>query len=52
MAFGVKLGLRFALFFSVIALIVFLIGGNAAFAPKGHPTTERLLAVYTVNNLM
>src|SRR5262249_17048545 len=48
---GVRIGLGYALFFSVLALIAFLIGGNEALARKGHPTIERLLFVYFVGGV-
>lgn len=37
-------------YFCALALLVFLIGGNAALAAKGHPSIEKLLPVYMLGS--
>jgi hypothetical protein len=48
---GVTLGLKIAVLFSVLALVAFMIGGNAALQVKGNPPIQRLLMVYAVGGV-
>lgn len=49
---GVLLGIKVAVFFSVIALAAFLIGGNAALEVKGNPPIQKLLLVYILGGVL
>lgn len=47
---GTVFGARMGVYFCALALLVFLIGGNAALAAKGHPSIEKLLPVYMLGS--
>lgn len=47
---GTVLGARMGVYFCALALLVFLVGGNAALAAKGHPAIEKLLPVYMLGS--